>query len=138
MQQFCSSSPSCFLGEIGRQGQLGSRDTLVCCHQIRLSKDCVVSAETMKEADVLAVLREVEMGAKVSEVCQRHSFSEKTFYRWRAQYAKVDRANLPQIRHLQLENERLKRMYVELALQNTALSDALCAERSGAATVPAR
>ena len=81
----------------------------------------------MKEMEVLAVLREVESGAKVSEVCQRHSISETTFYRWRALYAKVDRLNLPQIRYLQIENARLKRMYVELALQNTALNDALCA-----------
>ncbi|WP_373604898.1 transposase [Comamonas sp. B-9] len=79
----------------------------------------------MKEAGVLAVLREVEGGSKVSEVCKRHSISETTFYRWRARYAQVDRDNLPQIRNLQLENERLKRMYVELALENTALSDAL-------------
>ena len=90
----------------------------------------------MKEADVLAVLREVELGAKVSEVCKRYSISETTFYRWRAQYAKTDRANLPQIRHLQLENERLKRMYVELALQNTVLNDALCSVGSAISAMP--
>lgn len=74
---------------------------------------------------MLVVLREVEGGAKVSEVCKRHSISETTFYRWRARYEQVDRVNLPQIRSLQIENERLKRMYVELALKNTALNDAL-------------
>ena len=86
-----------------------------------------MSAGTMKEADVLAVLREVEAGARVAEVCRKHRISETTFYRWRAMYAKVDCTNLPQIRYLQIENERLKRMYIELALQNTALTDALCA-----------
>lgn len=74
---------------------------------------------------MLVVLREVEVGAKVSEVCKRHSISETTFYRWRARYAQVDRVNLPQIRNLQIENDRLKRMYVDLALKNTALNDAL-------------
>ncbi len=74
---------------------------------------------------MLVVLREVEVGAKVSEVCKKHSISETTFYRWRARYAQVDRANLPQIRSLQIENERLRRMYVDLALKNTALNDAL-------------
>ncbi|MFA9287381.1 transposase [Comamonas sp. SY3] len=97
---------------------------------MRSSKGCVVSAGTMKEAGVLAVLREVEVGGKVSEVCKRHSISETTFYRWRARYAQVDREHLPQIRDLKLENERLKRMYVELALQNTALNDALGAVAS--------
>ena len=58
---------------------------------MRSSEGCVVSAETMKEAGVLAVLREVEGGSKVSEVCKRHSISETTFYRWRARYAQVDR-----------------------------------------------
>jgi len=96
------------------------------------SKGCNVSAEAMKEAGVLAVLREVEMGAKVSDVCKRHSISETTFYRWRARYAQVDRDNLPQIRNLQIENERLKRMYVELALRNVALNDALGAVASDA------
>lgn len=89
------------------------------------SEVCAVSAGNMKESDVLAILREVEAGAKVSAVCQRHAISETTFYRWRAFYAKVDRPNLPQIRQLQIENERLKRMYIELALQNTALNDRL-------------
>lgn len=84
----------------------------------------------MKEADVLAVLREAEAGSKVSDVCKKHAISETTFYRWRSRYAHVDRVNLPQIRNLQLENERLKRMYVELALLNTALSDALSAKAS--------
>ena len=97
-------------------------------------EDCFVSAVAMKEADVLAVLREVEIGARVSDVCQRYSISETTFYRWRAQYAKVDRPNLLQIRHLQLENERLKRMYVETALQNTVLKDELCSMEHRAAT----
>ncbi|MEG1280170.1 MAG: transposase [Comamonas sp.] len=93
--------------------------------EMRSSKGCVVSTGTMKEADVLVVLQEVEAGAKVSEVCRKHSISETTFYRWRARYAQVDRVNLPQIRSLQIENERLRRMYVDLALKNTALNDAL-------------
>lgn len=89
-----------------------------------------MNAEKMKEADVLAVLREVELGAKVLDVCQRHSISSTTFYRWKTLYANVDRPKIPEIRSLQLENARLKRMYVELALQNTALNDALASIQS--------
>lgn len=84
----------------------------------------------MKEVQVLAVLKEAEVGAKISDVCKKHSISEATFYRWRTIYANVDRSNLTEIRSLQTENAQLKRMYVELALQNNALNDTLWTMRN--------
>ena len=38
------------------------------------------------EQQIIAVLREQEVGATTSDVCRRHGVSEQTFYRWKAKY----------------------------------------------------
>jgi len=32
---------------------------------------------------IVQILHEVEAGAKISEVCRRHTITEATFHRWR-------------------------------------------------------
>jgi putative transposase len=39
---------------------------------------------------IVGVLREVEAGAKISELCRRHGITETTFYRWRRKYGGLE------------------------------------------------
>ena len=48
-----------------------------------------------------------------------------TFYNWRKKYSGMDSSQLKELKALQSENAKLKRMYAELALQNTMLKDVL-------------
>jgi putative transposase len=75
------------------------------------------------ESQIVAILKEVELGAKVGETCRKHGISDPTYYRWKSQYAGMSVSHLAQLRELQDENAKLKRMYADLALMHHALKD---------------
>ena len=75
------------------------------------------------ESQIFAILKEVEMGAKVGETCRKHGVSEPTYYKWKSQFSGMTVSHLAQLRELQDENARLKRMYADLALMHNALKD---------------
>lgn len=75
------------------------------------------------ESQIVAILKEVELGAKVGETCRRHGVSEPTYYKWKSQYTGMTVSHLSQLRELQEENAKLKRMYADLALMHHALKD---------------
>jgi len=63
------------------------------------------------------------LGAKVGETCRRHGVSEPTYYKWKSQFSGMTVLQLAQLRQLQDENAKLKRMYADLALMHHALKD---------------
>lgn len=75
------------------------------------------------ESQIVAILKEVELGAKVGETCRKHGVSEPTDYKWKSQFSGMTVPHLAQLRELQDENARLKRMYADLALMHNALKD---------------
>ena len=75
------------------------------------------------EEQIVRILKEVEAGAKVAETCRKHGISEPTYYKWKNQYSGMTVPHLAQLRELQEENARLKRMYADLALMHSALKD---------------
>lgn len=75
------------------------------------------------ESQIVAILKEVELGAKVGETCRKHGISDPTYYKWKSQYAGMSVSHLAQLRELQDENAKLKRMYADLALMHQALKD---------------
>ena len=75
------------------------------------------------ESQIVAILKEVELGAKVGETCRKHGVSEPTYYKWKSQFSGMTVSYLAQLRELQGENARLKRMYADLALMHNALKD---------------
>ncbi|MQW60967.1 transposase, partial [Sinorhizobium meliloti] len=38
------------------------------------------------EEQIIAVLKEQEVGVKVADLCRKHGISEATFYNWKAKY----------------------------------------------------
>lgn len=70
------------------------------------------------EAQIVGILKEVEMGAKVGETCRKHGISEPTYYKWKSQFSGMTVSHLAQLRQLQDENAKLKRMYADLALMH--------------------
>ena len=63
------------------------------------------------------------MGANVGETCRTHGVSEPTYYKWKNQFNGMTVPHLSQLRELQEENAKLKRMYADLALMHHALKD---------------
>ena len=61
----------------------------------------------------------------MGDVCRKHGISIATYYQWKSKYAGVSGNKLKRIKDLEAENGKIKRMYAELALENTAIRDVL-------------
>ncbi len=75
------------------------------------------------ETQIISILKEADAGLSVKEVCRKHGISDATFYNWKSKYGGMSASELKRLREIEEENAKLKRMYAELALENTALKD---------------
>ena len=74
---------------------------------------------------IVGVLKQAEVGVPIGELVRQVGISEQTFYRWKKRYAKLEVDQLRQLKQLQEENQRLKRLVAELTLDKTMLQDVL-------------
>jgi len=74
---------------------------------------------------IVAVLKQVEAGVPLAEVIRRVGISEQTFYRWKKQYVGLEVDQVRQLKQLQEENSRLKRLVADLTLDKVMLQDVL-------------
>ena len=74
---------------------------------------------------IVAVLKQAEVGLPVVEVCRQVGITEQTFYRWKKQYVGLQTDQVRQLKQLQEENGRLKKLVAELSLDKTMLQDVL-------------
>ena len=77
------------------------------------------------EPQILAILRQAEGGVPVAELCREHGMSNASFYKWRAKYGGMDASMVSQMKAMEEENRRLKRMYADLSMQADLLKEAL-------------
>ena len=77
------------------------------------------------EPQIMAVLRQAEGGVAVPDLCREHGISSASFYKWRAKYGGMDASLISQMKAIEEENRRLKRMYADLSMQADLLKGAL-------------
>ena len=77
------------------------------------------------ESQILAILREGEAGMPVTQILRGHGISQATYYNWKAKYGGTSVPELKRLKELEAENEKLKRLYADLALENAAIKDVL-------------
>ena len=65
---------------------------------------------------ILAILRQAEGGVPVAELCREHGMRNASFYKWRAKYGGMDASMVSQMKAMEDENRRLKRMYADLSM----------------------
>lgn len=75
------------------------------------------------ESQIVAILKEADAGMKVGELCRKHRISTATYYQWKSKYGGLEASDLKRLKELEAENARLKRMYADMALENTAMKD---------------
>ncbi len=75
------------------------------------------------ETQIVAILKEADAGLKVGELCRKHGISDATYYKWKSKYGGMEASDLKRVRELEAENAKLKRMYADLALENSAMKD---------------
>jgi|TARA_B110001454_G_scaffold179843_1_gene173216 putative transposase len=75
------------------------------------------------EAQIAFVLKQVDDGTSVGEVCRKAGISEATFYNWRKKYAGLMPSEMRRLRQLEDENAKLKRLVADLSLDKAMLQD---------------
>lgn len=69
----------------------------------------------------MAILKQAEDGAPVTELSREHGMSSVTFYKWRSKYGGMDASIMARMKELEQENVRLKRMYADVQLRHDVL-----------------
>ena len=77
------------------------------------------------ETQIVSILKEVEAGLKVDDVCRKHGISTGTYYNWQSKDGGLSVSELKRIKELEAENAKLKPMYADLAIENDAIKDLL-------------
>ena len=74
---------------------------------------------------IVAVLKQAEVGVPVAELVRQVGITEQTLYRWKKQYKGLQTDQVRQLKQLQDENGRLKKLVAELTLDKAMLQDVL-------------
>jgi putative transposase len=73
----------------------------------------------LRQADVL-----IGQGKSIPELCKEIDVSEHTYYRWRRKYGGMNPDMIKQLRALQKQNTRLRKVVADQALDNAILKEA--------------
>ena len=77
------------------------------------------------DSQIIAILKQAEVGSPVPELCREHGISSATFYKWRAKFGGMDASLMARLRELEEENRRLKKMYAEERIKAELRQEAL-------------
>lgn len=77
------------------------------------------------DEQIIGILQEVEAGALGREVCRRHGISENTLYRWKRKFGSLNVDEARRLKQLEDENQRLKRIVADQAVNLQVLKELL-------------
>jgi putative transposase len=73
---------------------------------------------------IISILKKVEDGGeKIQAVCADANISEQTFHRWKRKYGGLEKAEAQRLKELEEENQRLKRLVADQALDIQMLKE---------------
>jgi len=82
-----------------------------------------VKRKRLSVEQIVAVLKQAELGMAVVDIVRQTGISEQTFYRWKKVYGGLQSDQVCELKLLQEENARLKRLVAELSLDKALLQD---------------
>ncbi len=74
---------------------------------------------------IVAILKQAELGLPVADLIRQVGISEQTFYRWKKQYSGLESTQVRELKQLSEENARLKKLVADLSLDKAVLQDVL-------------
>ena len=74
---------------------------------------------------IVAILKQAELGIPVVELIRQVGVSEQTFYRWKKKYSGLKIHQVRQLKQMGEEIARLKRIVADLTLDKAMLQDVL-------------
>jgi putative transposase len=75
------------------------------------------------EQQIALILKQVDDGLGVDDVCRKAGVSQQTYYRWRKKYGGLMPSEVRRLKQLEEENRRLKQMVADLSLDKAMLQD---------------
>ena len=77
------------------------------------------------EEQIVGIVKGVETGKGIAEVCRECGVSEATVHRWRKKYGGLDISEVRRLRQLEAENTQLKKIVAQQAMDIDALKGLL-------------
>jgi putative transposase len=77
------------------------------------------------ENQIFTILKEAEAGIAIADICRKYGISDATFYNWRSKYGGMALSDIKRLKELTEENQRLKKLVAEQALDIDALKSVL-------------
>ena len=77
------------------------------------------------DSQIMAVLKQAEIGSAVPELRREHGISSVTYYKWRAKFGGMDVPLIAKMKELEDENRRLKKMYLDAQMHAMIVEEAL-------------
>ena len=81
------------------------------------------------DEDCLRILRQVELdlsgGSDVAKACRSAGISDATYYIWRKKFGGMARSQLAELKALEKENQRLKKIVADLEIDKLILKESL-------------
>ena len=78
--------------------------------------------------EIIRKLRQGEVllgqGKLIADACRDLCISDATYYKWRREYGGMGLSQAKRLKHLEVENARLKRLVADMALDIRVLKDA--------------
>lgn len=96
------------------------------CESPRVNLDAVgdeMKGVKFKEEQIIGILKQLEKGQPIKEICRQHAISQQTIYRWKSKYGGMEVNDAKRLRELEQENAKLKRMIADVMLDNQVLKD---------------
>jgi putative transposase len=88
-----------------------------------MAKEFAMKRKRFSVEQIVVVLKQAELGLSVVELTRQVGISEQTFYRWKKQYGGLQSDQVRELKVLQDENARLKKLVAELSLDKAILQD---------------
>lgn len=80
-----------------------------------------MSRKRFNESEIHQILQEYKDGTPIPRIIEKYGISQATFYNWRSKYGNLSTSDIIQFNKLKEDNERLKKMFADLSLENMAL-----------------
>ncbi|MGA7284238.1 MAG: transposase [Candidatus Cybelea sp.] len=75
------------------------------------------------EAQIVAILKELDAGAPAAELARKHGIHANTIRLWRDKHGGMETSDLAKLRQLQDENRRKDRIIARMALEIDAMKE---------------
>jgi len=85
----------------------------------------VMARKRFSDEDVIRLLRQIEVetasGVGILEACRSAGVSDATYYKWRKKYGGMGPSKVKQMKELEKENQRLRKIVSDLTLDKLIL-----------------